>query len=404
MKKRIGILNMVATVVLAIAMLTVVCEAADDEVDMKELTKKDGVHFLTKSGKPFTGKYVKYDDSGRVLERGSMKDGKEHGINKAFYESGKLKMEANVKDGKLYGAFKEFYENGKLRTEGNFNNDKLHGTNKTFYENGKLRSEANYKDGDQYGIYKEYYEDGKLSAEINMKNDKAHGIAKTFYENGKLSAETNYKDGEKHGVGKYYDEDGKLIKEMNWVNGKRVMLNFTDARDSRKYDIVNIGTQTWMAENLDYKSGNSWCYDEDPEMCKVCGRLYDWATAMKSCPKGWHLPSGDEWNILLNFAGGGEKAGMGLKANSGWAGNGKGIDFYDFTALPCGNRSNNTFSDADYLSFWWSTTEYDANSTWALFMAYDTISAFGSAVNKYGVFSLPLNKNTTGISVRCVKD
>jgi len=195
-----------------------------------------------------------------------------------------------------------------------------------------------------------------------------------------------------------------LKRETNWENGKRVMLNFTDARDGRKYDMVNIGTQTWMAENLDYKYGNSWCYDDKPGMCKVCGRLYDWAAAMKSCPKGWHLPSADEWNILLNFVGGGEKAGAKLKAYGGWANDGKGFDIYDFTALPCGNRSNNAFNDNEYLSFWWSATEYDANSVWAPFMAYDTVSTLGSAVNKYGVFSLPLNKNAIGISVRCVKD
>ena len=219
-----------------------------------------------------------------------------------------------------------------------------------------------------------------------------------------MSTETNYKDGEKHGISKSYDENGRLIRADNWVNGKRVVLNFTDARDGRKYDMVNIGTQTWMAENLDYKYGNSWCYNDKPEMCKSCGRLYDWVTAMKSCPKGWHLPSADEWNILLNFAHGGEKAGFVLKANGGWAGDGKGIDDYEFTALPCGGRSNNAFNDANYLSYWWSATEYDANNVWAPFMAYDTVSTLSSIVNKQGVFGIPLNKNIAGISVRCVKD
>jgi uncharacterized protein (TIGR02145 family) len=99
---------------------------------------------------------------------------------------------------------------------------------------------------------------------------------------------------------------------------------FTDARDGKTYKTVNIGKQTWMAENLDYYGEDGYlglCYGEKirkPENCKKYGRLYYWNEAMETCPKGWHLPDTTEWNELINFAGGIYVAGKKLKARTGW--------------------------------------------------------------------------------------
>ena len=152
---------------------------------------------------------------------------------------------------------------------------------------------------------------------------------------------------------------------------------FTDSRDGKKYKTVSIGTQTWMAENLNYNASGSKCYDNNPANCQKYGRLYNWNTAMKACPKGWHLPSNEEWYVLCHFADNNcvEKeegitlegtqeeqwrqffdfalkeqnmAGKFLKSTSGWNNNqGKpdnGTDAYGFSALPGGKYSDGSFN------------------------------------------------------------
>jgi len=54
-----------------------------------------------------------------------------------------------------------------------------------------------------------------------------------------------------------------------------------------------------MAENLNFETPTgSWCYGDDELHCNEYGRLYDWNTALTSCPDGWHLPSDEEWSVL----------------------------------------------------------------------------------------------------------
>jgi uncharacterized protein (TIGR02145 family) len=140
--------------------------------------------------------------------------------------------------------------------------------------------------------------------------------------------------------------------------------SFTDTRDKKTYKTVKIGEQTWMAENLNYDAKGSKCYDNKPENCAKYGRFYNHNTAMKACPKGWHLPSDDEWQKLVDIAGGDETAGAILKAASGWNNNGNGTDEFGFSALPGGNGDNRGgFSSVGDYGCWWSASKFDNNDT-----------------------------------------
>jgi uncharacterized protein (TIGR02145 family) len=143
--------------------------------------------------------------------------------------------------------------------------------------------------------------------------------------------------------------------------------------DISKYKTVTIGTQTWMAENLDYAISGSVCYDNDPSNCEKYGRLYTWDAAQKACPAGWHLPSNNEWTILTNFAGGESTAGTKLKAANGWYYNideddivdGSGTDNYGFSALPGGAGIGSVyFIHIGSSGNWWSASAQDADDAW----------------------------------------
>jgi uncharacterized protein (TIGR02145 family) len=175
------------------------------------------------------------------------------------------------------------------------------------------------------------------------------------------------------------------------------------------YNTVEIGNQCWLAENLNYEAGNSWCYDNNPSNCDTYGRLYDWETALTVCPSGWKLPSDDEWKILEGTVDSqypvgdpewddtgyrGLDAGKNLKSTSGWNSNGNGTDLYGFGALPGGYRySGGSFGHLGYYGYWWSSSEHSGTYAWSrgLFYGRDGSSRYR-------------NYKTHGFSVRCLKD
>jgi len=180
---------------------------------------------------------------------------------------------------------------------------------------------------------------------------------------------------------------------------------FTDTRDGKvyktvKYKTVKPGGLVWLAENLNYEAEGSKCYNDSTAYCDKYGKLYDWYMAMRACPEGWHLPSDEEWDVLIAAGGGVETAGKYLKAVSGWNWNsykeksGNGNDKYGFSALPGGYFYINVgFVDVGEIGYWWSSTESSSRSTFIMDINYET----DYAIYRYS------SKNSFH-SVRCVQD
>jgi uncharacterized protein (TIGR02145 family) len=169
--------------------------------------------------------------------------------------------------------------------------------------------------------------------------------------------------------------------------------SFADSRDGKTYKTVQIGTQTWMAENLNFDTTYSWCRD-----CEVYGRLYSYEAATWSCPEGWHLPSDGEWTTLVAYLGGFTVAGGKLKETGleHWAKPNKGAtNESGFTAIPHGYRSlNAVLNFEDKMGCWWTSTPAESDTqAWSMRMEAGKIS----------VVRMP-SARFTGLSVRCIKD
>ena len=194
----------------------------------------------------------------------------------------------------------------------------------------------------------------------------------------------------------------------------------TDSRDGRTYKTVKIGSQIWMAENLNYKTDNSYCYNDSINYCEKYGRLYTWSAAMDSagvwsdsakgcgygvmcspkyavqgvCPAGWHLPDTTDWQTLITAVGGWETAGKKLKSIAGWL-YFESTDDYGFSALPGGflYRSG-TYDVVGSTAYLWTSTENAERNfhAYSIMIASDGIDSFSDGFKD--------NAN----SVRCVEN
>ena len=222
--------------------------------------------------------------------------------------------------------------------------------------------------------------------------------------------------------------DGKLYNPKT---------HFCDTRDSSLYRYVTIGSQVWMAENLNYADsvktpsllGSSWCFNNEPDSCAKFGRLYTWGAAIDSaklykensiecgygktctlpdtvhgiCPPGWHLPDTTEWNTLFTAVGGREVAGKILKSQTGWK-YGNGTDAFGFSALSAGFcRSNGGLDNDTGITLFWTSTPTDWNSHKAYFIFFNDYYAFQDP-DYNGYAHLDADLMDPGFSVRCIQD
>jgi len=190
---------------------------------------------------------------------------------------------------------------------------------------------------------------------------------------------------------------GVLVAALAGTAAAQKAGAFTDARDGRKYKTVRIGKHWWMAENLNYQTENgSWCNENKADNCKKYGRLYDWSAAA-ACPADWHLPSLQEWEVLVAAAGGFDNAAKKLKSKSGWTEkSGGSTDSYGFSALPGGWRdSRGDFFLNRNEGIWWTSTEVEGRTAAYYILMYNKSAK---------VDVLDDGEKTKGHSVRCVKE
>lgn len=209
-----------------------------------------------------------------------------------------------------------------------------------------------------------------------------------------------------------------------------------DTRDGKEYKTVVIGTQTWMAENLNYYDKDnenlikeSWCYKTQNENCDVGGRLYSWTAAMNFsmyyrlysaveaiqtphqgiCPDGWHIPDSTEWRTLADYVKKVDGSSGLLMSSKGWKASDykASTDPYGFSVIPTGAYYGK-YADphADY-----SQTEFDDDGLFANFWTATEGDVFNIAVyaffdyrrNYMTIFGRNYNEKERGFSVRCVK-
>ncbi len=171
-----------------------------------------------------------------------------------------------------------------------------------------------------------------------------------------------------------------------------------DNRDYQLYETVTIGEQTWMKENLNfYTDSGSWYYNNDSiQYAKTYGRLYNWETAINACPDGWHLPSYNEWSILVNYIGGLSVAGGKLKEKGydHWSHPNEGAtNEFGFTALPAGGRFIWGFDGFKHVSVFGSSMSLSTDKARGLYLSTGLTTATFFSYEK-----------SAALSVRCIKD
>jgi uncharacterized protein (TIGR02145 family) len=181
----------------------------------------------------------------------------------------------------------------------------------------------------------------------------------------------------------------------------------------KTYHTIQIGSQCWLKENLDVgimidsvtEPGNNgviekYCYNNNPANCTTYGGLYKWNEAMEYvttpgikgiCPPGWHIPTYTEMQKLDTTV---SNDGNALKAIGQGTGTGAGTNTSQFSALLAGyHNDGGPFSFLGYYGYFWSSTYYDAASSYGMFLNPDD-----------SVILLDIFYSVHGFNVRCIKD
>jgi uncharacterized protein (TIGR02145 family) len=197
-------------------------------------------------------------------------------------------------------------------------------------------------------------------------------------------------------------------------------------QEGNVYKTIVIGTQEWMAENLNtsiYRNGEAiptnldnatwqsttsgaWAYyNNDASYACPYGKLYNWYACLDArqlCPVGWHVPTDAEWSVLTSYLGDEGVAGGKMKttgtseaATGLWySPNQSATNSSGFSGAPGGYRDlNGDYLIIGYLGYFWSSSEIDSDLAWFRNLLYD-----------FGVASRPNGHKRLGFSVRCLRD
>lgn len=171
-------------------------------------------------------------------------------------------------------------------------------------------------------------------------------------------------------------------------------VKFTDNRDGNVYRTITIAGATWMAENLKYKAqSGAFYFDNDSNNIPDYGVLYEWKTALNSCPSGWHLPSGTEFQILINY----------FEQKETW---GKIATDPSSFGIQLGGMQDyeGTFSEMDESCYYWTSTEYDrSNAEYFSYLIIDDKPIIDIS-RKEDMVDIHGTEKTNKYSVRCLKD
>ena len=190
--------------------------------------------------------------------------------------------------------------------------------------------------------------------------------------------------------------------------------------DGNVYNVVTIGNQCWMKENLKttkYRNGDpiptnlsdtSWnattsgayaIFNNSMTNDNIYGKLYNWyAVADPSglCPAGWHVPSDSEWTTLITYLGGAIAGGAMKEAGlMHWESPNKdATNSSGFSGLPGGRRlEGGSYANIGFHGFWWSSTLYSNGYPTNHYLGYTHGSVYRNISDK-----------SIGLSVRCVRD
>lgn len=168
---------------------------------------------------------------------------------------------------------------------------------------------------------------------------------------------------------------------------------FTDPRDGNSYSTVTINGVTWMRENLRYTGlPGTDCFENDKNNLAIYGALYEWTTAVKACPDGWHLPGGSEFSGLINH----------FERQDTWQ---KGPSDKSFNIQLGGQQDyEGIFSEVDESAYYWTSTEYDnENAEYFSYMLIDGKKVIDIS-RKDDIADIHGSEKTSRYSVRCVKN